>query len=218
MSYGKLPQIVVPQIECELQEVAYLLYLPMSVPGDPHYSVPYPYMSPVCALLNEVRANEFARFTDEYVYLTLKKMIVGPSVTPNRPGWHADGFGSDDLNYVWYDSVPTIFNKSRFVISDDHVKSLEEFDQQALPENDVTFPCKSLLKLDPYVVHRVQMADREQMRTFVKISISKNPYNLKGNSINPYLPKFKMFDRAAVRNDPTKAQQDFHPVNDDHFA
>lgn len=214
MEYGELPKVIAENIKLDVEEVAYCLYMPISVPGQGLLSVP-PQFRPYTPLIARVFIDEPKRVINEYVYLTVKRMIVGPGVTPNRPGWHADGFGSDDLNYVWYDSVPTVFNDSKFVISDDHIKSLTEFDEQALPENDKTYPCFSLLKLTPSVVHRVQLAETEGMRTFVKISVSKNKYNLKGNSRNHAAPglSWTMYDRGLVRNDPHKAQLDYF-VND----
>ena len=161
------------------------------------------------------------------MYITVKKMYVSPSVTANRPGWHADGFGTDDLNYIWYDSVPTLFavGEDFHVTEGDHVKSLQEFERDAFsPANKiVTYPAGHLLKLDPYVVHAVDTNVKDQvMRTFVKVSVSDDLYNLKDNSINPLFPqllKHKKYDRETVRNDPTQAQKDsYKPVTDDHFA
>lgn len=220
MIYGYPPKEL-GQFKCGLEEVCYLLYLPISRPGSSREALPYHYLEHFRPIIDAVREDEGSRFYQEHVYLTAKRMIVGPSITPNRPGWHADGFGTDDLNYVWYDSVPTIFSIGHFDISDDHVKSLEEFGEQAPKNKIVTYPAEMLLKLDPSVVHRVALAERECMRTFLKISISKAEYNLKGNSINPQLRgPAKMFDRALVRNDPHQAQRDYYAgkvPEDDHF-
>lgn len=221
--YGKAPKVVHGLLDPKFEEVGYCLYMPISVPGR---TLVMPMHRPDIRPCEEIVLRAYdddPHFFDMcYVYLTFKRMIVGPTVTPNRPGWHADGFGTDDINYVWSDCVGTIFNVGDFNITpNDHVKSLEEFEQQAKLENSVIYPDKTLLRLDPYVVHKVQLADKEQMRTFVKISVSRHPYNLKGNSTNPFLATgFRMFDRALVRNDPTKAQNDFYtpPPKDDHFV
>lgn len=151
---------------------------------------------------------------DKYVYLTIKKMFVGGGVTANRPGWHCDGFMSDDLNYVWYDCVPTLFTSFNPVITPDHTISLRQFEWHNKPfrDNVITYPNKHLLKLDDKVIHAVDTDVPEQlMRTFVKITVSKDRYNLKDNSKNPLLPDDGPFyDRLMVRNDPMHAQSDVY--------
>ncbi len=209
-------------IPCALNptEVAYCLYLPLSTPGnglaplDSRSDLRF-----VAPMLRCIQALEAKRVQEEYVYLTVKRMIVGPTVTPNRPGWHADGFGSDDLNFIWYDSIPTLLSIRQFNVSDDHLVSLEQFDQQAesLPDAVCSIAPRHIIRLTPRIVHRVQLADAEQMRTFVKVTVSKHQFNLEGNSTNPLIPAWPMYPRAMVRNDPARAQQDFHTPADPHL-
>ena len=67
-----------------------------------------------------------------------------------------------------------------------------------------------LLKLDEFCVHRVQEAKEQMMRTFIKISISKNRYNLKDNSINHDLSySWPLTDRIAGRNAPAADEGKF---------
>lgn len=213
--YGKLPSVIGL---CELKpvEVMYYLYLPISLPGQDGWVVPegLKFLDPLMKMIKE---DEPKRFKEEYIYLTVKRMFVGGSVTANRPGWHADGFLTDDLNYVWYDCLPTVFNQSQFTVTPDHIKSLVEFEEQALEENDVAFAPGFLLKLDSSCVHRVAMSEEQMMRLFVKVSMSKDKYNLKDNSINRLLDyNWEMHDREVVRNNPATAQRDSVP--DDHFV
>lgn len=42
-----------------------------------------------------------------YIYVTAKRGWASPESPLNRPGWHCDGFGSDDWNYIWSDVWPT---------------------------------------------------------------------------------------------------------------
>ena len=219
--YGSAP-IDLGEVDVSLPEVMYYLYLPVKLAGH-RFSVIPKNLRPLIPLLWEV----FVDMTKEeweqsYIYLTVKKMFVSPSVTANRPGWHADGFGTEDMNYIWYDCLPTEFSEGHFDITDgDHVKSLEEFEAQAPHHPISTYPNKHLLKLDSSVVHRVAAAKEQMMRTFVKISVSKDKYNLKDNSINHELDyRWKTYDRAIVRNDPSMAQRDSFPPTpqDDHFA
>lgn len=211
-TYGKLPEMLGCCHLRPFEEVMYYLYLPLKLAGMPVIPAIEPRLRPIGPLLLAIY-NDLGRekWVENNIYVTAKRMFCGAGSTPNRPGWHADGFGTEDLNYIWYDSVPTIFNISRFNITEgDHVKSLQEFDAQARPENNVVLPVRHLLRLDPYVVHRVADTPEEQiMRTFIKISVSKERYNLKDNSRNPDLPtNWKYYDRATVRNDPTSAQKD----------
>jgi hypothetical protein len=217
MNYGKLPDVL-GFYELHPKEVFYYLYLPISLAGSNDIVLPKQ-LECFLDIVKAIQKNEPKRFKDEYVYITAKRMFVGGGVTANRPGWHSDGFMTDDLNYVWYDCVPTIFNNSMFNISQDHSLSLKEFEAQALPENNKTYHPGQLLKLDQSVVHAVAEAKEQQMRTFVKISISPDKYNLSDNSHNYELNySWKMFDRAAVRNNPASAQKDSAPVQDDHLV
>jgi hypothetical protein len=223
MTYGKAPDIL-GRIDVALPEVMYYLYLPISLRGQVGMYVPTP-LRPLKPLIRAVQNNlGTTAWQDNYIYITVKKMFCSPSVTANRPGWHADGFGTDDLNYVWYDSLPTEFCTGPFKITEgDHVKSLQEFEDQAgnyLDFKLVTYPCNTLLRLDSKVVHRVAMATEQIMRTFVKISVSKDQYNLKDNSINHDLSySWQQHDRDAVRNNPSTAQADSYKiVQDDHFV
>lgn len=221
--YGKAPDDL-GLVDVSLPEVMYYLYLPIKLRDQTNAIIPenlrplHPLIEAVC---NDVIASN--KWLGSNIYITVKKMYVSPQQTANRPGWHADGFGTNDLNYVWYDCLPTEFAVGdNFNITEgDHVKSLQEFDEQSRQSVVTTYPCKHLLRLDPFVVHRVAMADAQMMRTFVKISVSEDLYNLKDNSINPAFPELfgvKKYDREQVRNDPHQAQRDsYKPVTDDHF-
>lgn len=221
-TYGKAPTDL-GKVEVQLPEVAYYLYLPIKLKGTLGVVLPTALL-PLKPILDEVRMDlGHEVWRDNNIYLTAKKMFVSPSVTANRPGWHADGFGTEDLNYVWYDCLPTEFavGKNFSITEGDHVKSLLEFEEQAGDNTLCTYQNRTLLKLDPYVVHRVATAHEQMMRTFVKVSVSKDEYNLKDNSINHELKySWKKYSRSMVRNDPTAAQKDSYsptPI-DDHFA
>lgn len=205
------------------EQVLYYLYYPVKWPGLSGVSVPRQ-LAFATPLLLKVLEDEPERTRNEYIYITAKKMYIGGGVTANRPGWHCDGFMSDDLNYVWYDNTPTVFNCGQFSISPDHKLSLEEFALQARAKYDYICPNEHLLKLDSSVIHRVNLDVPEQiMRTFVKLTVSKERFNLKDNSINyamiRELGELPMYDRAIARNDPYQAQKDSYtpPVIDDHL-
>jgi len=142
-------------------------------------------------------------YCDHYIYLTAKHLFTGPNCSWNRPGWHIDGFGTDDINFLWSDSYPTEFCVQEFELSEDHSVSMEQMTEQAKVENIRIYPANSLLKLDNTIVHRVANPTTEGFRTFVKISVSKNKYNRVGNAHN-YLIDYDwdLVERGVERNDP----------------
>lgn len=151
---------------------------------------------------------------DKYVYLTAKTLWVSGEYIGNRPGWHSDGFGTDDLNYIWYDRAPTEFLLGDFDLPEDCDESMErmnwlhesmmDYDVDKCPLRVEEYPVKSLLKLDQRMIHRCPVDFEPGMRTFVKISVSKDPYDLIGNSINPYFGEiFDKKPRQESRNHPS---------------
>lgn len=155
----------------------------------------------LAALLDATHTGPFD--PDHYVYVTCKTLFVQPGAPGNRPGWHVDGWGSNgDLNYIWYDMNPTEFAVQTFVdIPDDDVASMAAMEAQVHHSCIWTYPERTLLRLDEGVVHRVGPVVRTGIRTFVKISMSKHQYNLKGNSHNYMLDyDWEMVDRVPMRN------------------
>lgn len=153
---------------------------------------------------------------DTYIYLTARRGIATPDNPINRPGWHCDGFGTDDINYVWFDRFPTLVAFQTFErISKSHITSARQFENQA--HNIHELSPLTLFRFNPYVVHAAPCSSIPHtgaMRSFLKISFSKHRYNLVGNSHN-YLFDYdwKMFDRSDVRNDPHYAGGDYFDEN-----
>lgn len=198
MKYGGKP------MDCGLftiqpPELMYVQYLPVKMAGSWDIRIPknlMPFWSMVAAaLLHGV--------PDDYIYLTAKRMYVPAGTTGNREGWHSDGFGTNDINYLWYDSVATEFCVQPFNLSDDHALSLIEMAEQADPANIITYPHCHLLRLDSGVIHRPGISTEGGFRTFVKISVSPDKYNLEGNAHN-YLFDYRwdMQPRQEYRNHP----------------
>ena len=201
-------------------EVTYCLYMPVSTPDNPNIMLNYverPDLAFVLPLIHRIREIEAGVFKDRYVYLTAKRMYVGPAVTPNRPGWHADGFGTDDINYIWYDCLPTILSSGEFYVDEDDAKSLAQFEEQAERQPIYTIAPNTLIRLTPAHVHRVQIPTEQMMRTFVKVSLSKEQYNLAGNSTNPAIKVWRTYPREVVRNSPISSNKDFHNPIDPHL-
>jgi hypothetical protein len=199
MIAGDAPKVI-GHFEIDCPEFMFYQYLPIRMPES---GLQIPKNLRCFEPLIEAIALFDGWLPDDYVYLTAKKMFVSPGCSVNRPGWHLDGFGTPDINYIWCDSIPTEFCFQPFNLSDEHELSLIEMEKQAHPENIRTYPIGTLLRLDRRVVHRVGTCKEPCYRTFAKISISKNRYNLKGNAHN-YLFDYDwpMFDRINGRNHP----------------
>ena len=211
MKYGVEPEII-GEVDLEPSEFQYYVYLPIKMADDPEVRVPQNLMWLV-ELLGFIEYDD-----DDYVYLTVKHMIHQEGCSVNRPGWHSDGFGTDDVNYVWYDGHPTEFAIGDFEeydpVPENDSLSLDHFDRWALflyLDNKVEFknyPEKVLIKMDQYVVHRVSEKPFTGTRCFVKISVSKNKYDLQGNSHNHLFNyDWDMKPRVATRNQPSSEEK-----------
>jgi hypothetical protein len=205
--YGKLPKIISSTIVKD-NVSKYYLYLPIKMKESKDIRV-YKSLEPYLNLV-ELVENDIC-LVDKYVYLSVEVGPIKFGVTQKREGWHSDGFLSDDINYLWYDQVPTTFNKTKFIVPDDHIKSMECFNEQALDINNVYYPINTLLKVDQYCIHKATIPNESlHQRTFVKISVSNHKYNLKGNSHNDLFNyNWKMYDRKLVRNHPIYKESDF---------
>ena len=163
------------------------LYCPISTPDhEKGYIVPEN-LRQFETLVRRARLSDPAAFRDGYVYITAKTLFVSGSYSGNRPGWHSDGFGTDDLNFIWCDRAPTEFLvlENAVPLSMDCDVSMLEMDilacMMGAGDKIETYPDKHLLRLDPSVIHRPPVKFDAGMRTFIKVSISKDRYDLAGN-------------------------------------
>lgn len=203
MKYGKLPKLIrLLQVNCE--EMLFYQYLPIKLSGTEEVVLEDRLMfldNLVLRVVEDFKQDFGVKvFQENYMYLTVKHQYQLKGTSYNRLGWHSDGFMSEDINYIWSNKASTIFNCSKFTLSKDDKKSLVEMNEQALSGYDITYPNTGLLRLDQYSIHKVD-PDYEGIRTFVKISFSKEKYNLKGNSRNYNLNyEWEMKDREVERN------------------
>lgn len=202
MIYGALP-VDLGLIDLRPTEMMCWLYCPIAVPRQ-GLSIP-PNLSQFRPIVDAALENFGDRAIDHYVYLTAKTLWVSRANIGNRPGWHVDGFGTEDVNYIWYDRAPTEFLEGQFTLPEDCDESMVEMGRHGALLEHVTFPCRHLLRLDPTVVHRSPVDFTPGMRTFVKVSISTDRYDLIGNSINHELLSFGPLttQRAEKRNHPS---------------
>lgn len=212
MNYGNQP-IHLGQFDISLSEVMYYLYLPVKMRRGMEIRMPENVR--ICLPLIE-RAlghaiNSGRNVYEDYCYLSARKGWATPDNPLNRPGWHCDGFGSDDLNFVWWGGPGTRFAVQPFKdISADHVLSLVQFESQVEEAKIQTYPERGLYAIDSSVVHATPLLSKGCMRQYIKVSLSTHRYNLENNSHN-YLFDYAwpLHSRDLIRNDTHKAQLDY---------
>jgi hypothetical protein len=207
--YGELP-VDLGKVEMNCDEMLFYQYLPVKLAGQTNIKPEHiesrlhwliPMVGKVCC--DFVAFRGLNEYVESNVYVTAKHMYQSPGCSFNREGWHSDGFLTDDVNYIWSNCFPTIFNSSSFTLTLDDTISMTEMERQAKPENDVTFPDCHVLRLTQDNIHRVADITHGQIRTFVKVSISRDIYNLKGNAKNHLLNYDWVYrERKTDRNIP----------------
>ena len=206
MEYGELPAIV-RQLNIDVKEMMFYQYLPIKLKEQTKVDFEprlFPFSTLIIHCLNDFK-NSFGveRFVDSYIYLTAKRQFQSKSKLFNRPGYHSDGFLTDDINYIWSDKNPTIFNSTKFNLTLDDELSLIEMEEQALQENETIFPDSTILRLNQFNIHKVNENVEEGFRTFFKLSFSYDKYDLEGNSHNYQLEyDWNMKPRKSNRNIP----------------
>lgn len=210
MKYGELPmQLKFYNVDCK--EMMFYQYLPIKLQGHirPIYEDRLKCFDEIigavcCDFIGEFGLN---KYIDQNVYLTAKYMYQMPNCSFNRTGYHSDGFMTDDINYIWSDKNPTIFNTTDFELSQDDKKSLIEMEWQEDKRKQIQFDNNVLLRLNQFNIHKVNKSGYHGMRTFLKISFSKDKYDLVGNSHNYLLDyNWKMKERQNERNIPQSIQ------------
>lgn len=207
--YGE-PPIDLGLVDIKGEEMLFWLYCPIKLPDQfqPAFPKNLEQFRPIVwAVYEDMGRKEWEK---NYIYITAKRMVVSAGMAGNRPGWHSDGFLTGDINYAWYDSVPTVFwePNGRYSVTADHNESLKEFHDLAnRSEKIARYPNMHLLKMNQQVIHKPDVAPETLVRTFVKVSVSKHKYTLKGNSINHELPLHCVYgEREKERNCPIGKQ------------
>jgi hypothetical protein len=199
MIYGNLPKDC-GLVDLHPTEMMFWLYCPIFTPRQ---WLTFPDNLVQFRPLVKAALNEEYDLEDHYGYLTVKTMYVAADHNLNRPGWHSDGFGTDDINYIWSDRAPTEFYADSFELPPECPDAMRIMTQRAYGKEIVTYPDRHLLRLDQSVIHRQAVHVEPGMRTFIKLSLSKDRYNLIGNSINWRIDeRWPLIERKAERNHP----------------
>ena len=201
-NYGEPPIVLSDYINIEAEEMCFVQYLPIKMSNQEKLG------NEIKIPKNLLWIKPLISFIEKdieechYLYISVKHIYVVPENMGNRPGWHSDGFKTNDINYIWTDKFPTEFCIQNFNINQNCATSMIEMQNQVIEKNIKTYGEKSFLKLDQYNIHRSPQAGSDY-RTFIKISLSKDRYNLKGNAHN-YLFDYEwnMKKRMTERNHP----------------
>lgn len=206
MKYGDLPKEL-GRFEINCKEMLFYQYLPIKLIGDTtitnekRLSCFNDIIGVICC--DYIGVYGLDNFVNSYVYITAKKLYQKEGCSFNRKGYHSDGFLTNDINYIWSDCKPTVFNNSNFNLTLDDKISLKEMEEQADELNIETYPDNTLLRLNQFNIHRVSNIQTPCFRTFLKVSISKDKYDLLGNSHNYLLDyNWEMKQRSDERNIP----------------
>lgn len=209
--YGRLPHSI-GQYSVPCKEMMFYQYLPIKLIGQTEITIED--RLKVFSELIGTSCCDFIgvfgldKYVQSYVYLTAKCMFQQNNCSFNRPGYHADGFMTDDINYIWSDCLGTIFNTTEFQLSKDDSKSILQMEKQAKAKNEVIYPDGTLLRLDQFNIHKVAPVNTPRMRTFLKLSFSADKYDLIGNSRNHLLNyNWEMRERKKERNIPQQFEE-----------
>lgn len=206
MKYGELPkELELFKVDCK--EMMFYQYLPIKMKNEVDIKIETR-LDCFDTLFQRIMSDfitefGFGAYANSYVYVTARYMYQLPDTTFNREGYHSDGFLTDDINYIWCDKYPTIFNKTLFnLISNDKI-AIKMMECQAESRNEISYQENQLLRLNQFNIHKVAPIKDGGMRTFLKVSFSKDKYDLIGNSHN-YLFNYNwdMKPRNIERNIP----------------
>lgn len=204
--YGKLPHSL-GIIDIDVNEMMFYQYYPLKLSGDTEIKfekrLDWFYRLMTRSISDFVSTYGLSNYKECYMYITAKVMYQYEGCSFNRGGYHSDGFMTNDTNYIWSNCVPTIFNTTNFKLTMDDKLSINEMEQQAVKENEYVFRNCELLRLDQFSIHKCSESKEPVLRSFVKISFSKDRYDLKGNSHNYNLDyNWDMKERKTDRNIP----------------
>lgn len=208
--YGSEPVEIASDVIVDNSEMYFYQYLPIHLKDTTEFKLE----DRLSSLKNliDLCCYDFSKNIDKningyYIYITAKCRYVPSGENINRAGWHCDGFMSDDINYIWSDCIPTEYVTGEFELIQDHEKSIEQMNRLFYHSEPLKCNPNSIYRLNETVIHRCDYnrSNHSLLRHFIKVSFSKDKYNLKGNSHNYLLDyKWEMKDRELSRNHPSK--------------
>ena len=195
---SKIPNSVVSYYNTEDLEFCNMVYMCIKQKGNSEYNIPDNLVELVESIIADIYSlnpDLYGNDWTKYCYLTVKKMYIQPNSCGNREGWHIDGFLSDQENYIWSDceATPTEVSIGEFRLTEDHNKSLDEMVLQTSYNFTEQLKPFHLYDMNQSIVHRPtkNFTKESVLRTFIKITYSKELFNCVGNAWNYKLPNIK---------------------------
>lgn len=201
---SKLPTGIPLEIDTSSIEYCNHAFMCIKQEGSSEYSVPDNLQLLVTQMLSGIYDLSEYLYDNDYrynCYLSIKHEYVNPLSIGNRPGWHIDGFKSDQFNFIWFDSIPTEVCTGSFHLTNDHNISLEEMMVQSSGNDKFkhTLPVNTLYEMNKECVHAPSYNTYNPiLRTFIKITFSKEQFNCIGNAWNYKLPHIKMTSHRNI--------------------
>lgn len=196
--YSNIPVGIKAEYDVSELEYCNIVYMCIKQAGCSEYQIPSnlePIVNQVIGDIYKLNENLYDDDWTKYCYLTIKKMYVQPNTLGNREGFHIDGFKSDQENFIWSDNsaIPTEVAVGGFYLTNDHDKSLLEMHVQSSYMFKHQLDVNTLYELDQTCVHRptVNNTNKAILRTFIKITYSKELFNCYGNAWNYKLSHIK---------------------------
>ena len=173
-----------------------------------HYCVKLPNADPQWGIFKDNQeikdhVTELIEFTyglgvqtsDRYIFITMDKGIVKPNNTLRDPGWHVDGFQGDEvpekvavgLQYLWSDSLPTLFYSEGFSIDGLDMSKHNVFNwlgRQVDEQYVLSSEANTVYAINAYQCHKPQVATVETPRKFLRVSFTKTPITSVKMTIN----------------------------------
>ena len=196
--HSTIPKGINAEYDVESLEFCNVVYMCIKQAGISEYSIPDnlkelvdSVISDIYTLSPELYDNDWTK----YCYMTIKKMYVQPNSFGNREGFHIDGFLSDQENFIWSDceGTPTEVSIGKFELSKSHETSLTEMMVQASYNFTEQLKSFNLYDMNQSIVHRPtkNLNNEAILRTFIKVTYSKELFNCVGNAWNYKLPHIK---------------------------
>lgn len=209
--FSKIPNGVVSNYDVSELEFCNIVYMCIKQKGSSEYSIPDNITNLVDTVLADIYSLSPDLYKDDwtkYCYITIKKQYIQPNTLGNRDGWHIDGFKSDQENFIWSDreETPTEVCIGEFNLTNDHDKSLTEMLEQSSQMVSQQLKSNMIYNMDQSCVHRptINNTNTAVLRTFIKVTFSKELFNCYGNAWNYKLPHIKpTVNRKNNRNHST---------------
>ncbi len=171
-------------------------------------------------------------YPDYNVYLTIDQRPVMPGESQRRTGWHGDSYINietriealhnkimieTDSIYLVSDCIPTQFCAGPFPFKsldpNETEQVLHHFETTAKDKEVITYPPYTLVRMGPECIHRVglNLLNTITLRTFLKITFSRQILNREGNGLNPLFDvNWPMYPRSAEKRNHSNVITGYH--------